>query len=105
MISPLAPIRWSNVLLTPEYANRLGICILVLRSLQSRVPRGGSRGGRMELKLIYDLSHNTYEQAPVVNVLLQPSLTSEDELVDDCMQVLCCKGIFLDNPETIHVHP
>ena len=52
-----------------------------------------------------DVDRSPNEQVSVVNKLLQVPLASKYELVDDCIQVLCCKGIFQNDSEAIHVHP
>ena len=52
-----------------------------------------------------DLTHLLDEQVPVINEVLEMSQTSKDKLVDDCIKVIGCKGIFQNYSETVHVHP
>ena len=57
------------------------------------------------MELLDDFANNSNKQVPVINKLLQVSVASKDQLVDDCIQVLSCKGIFKNHPESIHLHP
>ena len=94
MVPPLISVFRSNMLSPPKDANPL-VCAISYRVCLR---------GLLHIELCHDFAHNSDKKISIIDKLLQISMATKYDLVNDCVKVARRKGIFQHDPESVHMH-